>query len=318
MKRHAVLAILAPPAALLLAACQQDEPAAEASLEESAPTMPASAERIADLVGARGGQAEAQIMARGFTLAEDAGYKTADASHSFWWHAGDGGCVQVVTREGRYAEILDADPAVCRGEAPATRPAATRISETLAPFGDGYPNAGDPCRRLGEAPATAEWLDDAATLVGCPTQAAADRLGGEVVETVEGTVVVSVPLSTAERAAEMAPFVEEMPDPADPDTGYNATAPVRCGFANAAPNRECNAGVKRRWGDDGTTLVEVTKPDGRTRAIFFRGTTPYGADSAQADGSAGWDFDVERKGDTNVIRYGPETYVIVDAFVVGG
>ena len=113
-------------------------------------------------------------------------------------------------------------------------------------------------------------------------------------------------------------MVEEMPDFADPVTGYNATATVPCGFAGAAPTTNCDAGVKRNWGEDGTTLVEVTKPDGRKRAIFFRGTTPYGADSAQADGSAGWDFTTTRNGDQVTIEYGPETYIVVDAFVEGG
>ena len=93
---------------------------------------------------------------------------------------------------------------------------------------------------------------------------------------------------------------------------------VACGLGGAEPTRNCPAGVKRNWGEDGTTLVEVTKPDGMKRAIFFRGTTPYGADSAEADGSAGWSFEVSRRDDQSVIKYGPETYIIVDAFVVGG
>ena len=206
----------------------------------------------------------------------------------------------------------------------ATRPAATDIAASLAPFGDGYPNAGDPCRRLGESEATSQWLDDSAALVGCPTEADADRLGGERLSEVDGTFVVSVPMTTAERAAEQARFaegetVEEMPDPADPETGYNATAQVACGFDGKAPTSNCQAGIKRRWGEDGTHLLEITKPDGRKRAIFFDGTTPTGADSAQSDGSAGWDFDVTRsRVDENTIVYGPETYVVPDALVVGG
>lgn len=101
-------------------------------------------------------------------------------------------------------------------------------------------------------------------------------------------------------------------------TDYNATASVKCGFGNTAPTQSCDAGVKRNWGEDGTTLVEVQKPDGFKRAIFFKGTEPYGADSAQADGSAGWEFKTSREGDLVTIKFGPETYVIVDAFVEGG
>ena len=102
-------------------------------------------------------------------------------------------------------------------------------------------------------------------------------------------------------------------------TDYNATTILDCGFDNKPPTQSCNAGVKRNWGDTpGEHLVEVTKPDGRKRAIFFRGTEPYGPDSAQADGSAGWDFETSRKGDQVTVNFGPETYVIVDAMIEGG
>lgn len=110
----------------------------------------------------------------------------------------------------------------------------------------------------------------------------------------------------------------DMPEPISPGDEYSATTILPCGFDGAAPEMRCNAGVKRNWGEDGTTLVEVFKPDGRKRAIFFQGTTPYGADSAQADGSAGWDFEVSRKDDEVTISFGPETYVIVDALIEGG
>ncbi|WP_211277400.1 hypothetical protein [Erythrobacter donghaensis] len=101
-------------------------------------------------------------------------------------------------------------------------------------------------------------------------------------------------------------------------TKYNATTMLPCGFDNAAPTQTCDAGVVRDWGEKGSHLVEVKSPDGFTRAIFFNGTEPFGADSAEADGSAGWDFKTSRDGDMVTVTFGPETYVIADALITGG
>ncbi|MGJ5618330.1 hypothetical protein [Sulfitobacter sp. MF3-043] len=50
----------------------------------------------------------------------------------------------------------------------ACTPEPAPVTGSLPFFGDGYRFKGDACRRLGESPETAEYLDHTADLVGCP------------------------------------------------------------------------------------------------------------------------------------------------------
>lgn len=78
---------------------------------------------------------------------------------------------------------------------PAAAPAAPAAAwpASLPAFGDGFPNAGDPCRRIGESAATVNFLDHTASLVGCLSADDAAKLGGRVVATIDGVTLVSVP-----------------------------------------------------------------------------------------------------------------------------
>jgi hypothetical protein len=71
---------------------------------------------------------------------------------------------------------------------------------SLAPFGNGYPNAGNACRRLGESPATSAYLDHTATLVGCPgggdsasVRAMLRDPRAHVVGEADGVTLISIP-----------------------------------------------------------------------------------------------------------------------------
>jgi hypothetical protein len=209
----------------------------------------------------------------------------------------------------------DSTAAPVSTDAPA---AADAIPASLAPFGDGYPAAGAPCRHLGESDATRQWLDDSADLVGCPTAEAAAALGGRTVATVEGITVVSVPSGGAGSGTEAAAETGSGTDAMVPGTEFNATASIPCSSDGSAPTASCQVGVRRRAGPRGETYVEVTRANGAMRVLTFDGTRATGADSAEADGSAAYNFGARREGDDTVIEYGPERYVVPDAFVVGG
>jgi len=190
---------------------------------------------------------------------------------------------------------------------------ASATPAALPFFGDGYPKAGAPCRRVGESAQTVDFLDDSADLVGCPSSKDAAALGGKTVATIGGTTLVSVPRGKAASTA----VDDRSTDALVQGTDYNATAAIECaGYRGAAAGR-CPAGVKRNR-EDGITTVEVKWPQGGSRAIMFKDGKVLTADTNEADGSARFAVKSERTGDVTTVRIGPERYVIPDAFVTGG
>jgi hypothetical protein len=89
---------------------------------------------------------------------------------------------------------------------------------------------------------------------------------------------------------------------------------IPCAQAVGQPMTQCEFGVARTGG--GYATVVVTKPDGMTRALFFRLNRAIGADTSEADGYH--EFSASREGDLHLIKVGPERYEIPDAAILGG
>ena len=196
-------------------------------------------------------------------------------------------------------------------DAPAAA-AATTWPASVPAFGDGFPNPGDACRRVGESEATVNYLDDSASLVGCLSADDAAKLGGAVVATLDGVTLVSVPTPAA-----VPGDGDSQGDATVAGTDYSATAQVRCsGYPDEAPGGLCEAGVKR--GTETGTQVDVTLPNGVIRTVFFNSDGSFlSFATAQADGTAAMAISSSREGDTTIAMLGNERYEIPDAFVKG-
>jgi hypothetical protein len=94
---------------------------------------------------------------------------------------------------------------------------------------------------------------------------------------------------------------------------FDATGQVPCAQAQEQPVGQCNFGVARDPG--GSATVVITRPDGRTRAIFFEKGKAISADLSQADGNM--TFRATREGDLYKIQAGNERYEIPEAVVYG-
>jgi hypothetical protein len=96
---------------------------------------------------------------------------------------------------------------------------------------------------------------------------------------------------------------------------FDARGPVSCAMRAGQPMQECQAAVARDGG--GTATLVVTRPDGRTRAIYFEKGKATGADLSQADGNMNFRATKSEQG-IYEIEAGNERYEIVESFVFGG
>jgi hypothetical protein len=95
---------------------------------------------------------------------------------------------------------------------------------------------------------------------------------------------------------------------------FDATGKVPCAQYEGQPMQSCDYKVARAGG--GYAAVEITKPDGTPRVIYFRMGIPIGASTSEAD--PGGTFNVQKEADLHFIRLGTERYEIPDAVVLGG
>lgn len=98
-----------------------------------------------------------------------------------------------------------------------------------------------------------------------------------------------------------------------PGTSYHATGDIRCTMAAGQAAGMCPFGVRREG--NGSGIVTITKPDGRTRAVFFENGKATGADVSQADPG---EFRASRESDNTIVWIGQERYEIPDAVIFGG
>jgi hypothetical protein len=190
-------------------------------------------------------------------------------------------------------------------------PASAAWPTSLPVFGEGFPNPGDPCRRIGESPQTVNFLDDSASLVGCLSTDDAAKLGGTVVATLDSVTLVSVP-----NVAAVPGDGDSQGDATVAGTPYHATAQIRCAGYLGSAEGLCDAGVVR--GTETGTYIDVTLSDGRRRTIFFNADGSFlSFSTAEADGTAAMEITSRREGDTTIATLGSERYDIPDVFVRG-
>src|SRR5579864_4859347 len=196
---------------------------------------------------------------------------------------------------------------------------------SLAPMGHGYPKAGDACRRLGESPATSNYLDHMAILVGCPgsgdsasVRAILRNQSGRIVGEVDGVTLISIPMEGKSKGGTMGDALGHKGGGAKAKgADFNTTGTLPCARYAGQPTSMCRFGVVRN--SDRSAIVTVFWPGGGRRAIFFGADGKVtGAGTSAANRSAPGKITTRKNADLNLISIGDERYEIVDAILYGG
>jgi hypothetical protein len=191
---------------------------------------------------------------------------------------------------------------------------------SLAPFGNGYPNAGDACRRLGESPATSAYLDHMATLVGCP--GGADSVSvramlrdhrAHVVGEANGVTLISVATNGTTSSATPGQQSEHAQAKG---AVFSATGRLPCARRAGQNITMCRFGIVHH--SDRTASVTVYWPGGGARTILFAADgTVAGVSTTTTDRSMAEKTVARKNGKVNLISVGDERYEIADAILSG-
>jgi heat shock protein HslJ len=153
----------------------------------------------------------------------------------------------------------------------------------------------------------------AVTRMACPPESMDQRYLGYL-EYVRGWVVEGGDLYLSLLAdGGIMRFRPAAPDALVPGTDFDANADIPCTMGEDEPPQSCSFGVVREG--SGSGMVTITKPDGRTRSIFFENGQAMGYDASEADPG---EFRASRGGDSAIVYIGEERYEIPDAVIYGG
>lgn len=184
--------------------------------------------------------------------------------------------------------------------------------DSLAVIGEGYPDAGDVCRQLGESDAVSRYGGEMIDLIGCPTSRDANMLTeARIVGEVDGYTILAIDREPPE-AAEEEPDAPEGPMP---EVAYERLGSIYCEGRGYGGSTRCQAGVRADAGSGDSLMVDVLFPNGNRRTLMFEGSLLIGADSNEADGSAGWDLSVRRQNGRQYVSHGPERFILLDDFL---
>lgn len=202
---------------------------------------------------------------------------------------------------------------------PASAHSEVKWPNTLKPVGDGYPSAGDPCRKLGSSEATDGLVGANETLVGCPgdpdgafVKSFTAKHRGKVISVLAGISLISI--GDKKEKSKASPHAGAA-DAKIKGTPFHARGDVRCVLAAGQSPQWCPFGVIRKG--DGSAIVKITVPGGGRTLDFTKGKVR----KAQIDGAprgAKLKFEAKRTKDVTSVKIGNERYDIEDAIVFGG